>query len=91
MRVPVSVPSLLLACTGGAADLEVEADTLAGALDRLLEAYPLLGPRLYEEDGTQREHVRIFYNDESTLWLDSLDVPLRAGDRITILQAVSGG
>ena len=38
-----------------------------------------------------RQHVLLFYNDESTRWLDTLDVPLRPGDRLEIVQAVSGG
>jgi molybdopterin synthase sulfur carrier subunit len=33
----------------------------------------------------------IFYNEESIAWLERLDVPLRPGDRLHVLQAVSGG
>lgn len=32
-----------------------------------------------------------FHNDENTRWLDDLDRPVRPGDTITIIQAVSGG
>ena len=38
-----------------------------------------------------RKHVLIYYNDQSILWLDSLDVSLKTGDRLQIIQAVSGG
>ncbi len=32
-----------------------------------------------------------FHNEDNTRWLDSLAVPVREGDTLTILQAVSGG
>jgi molybdopterin synthase sulfur carrier subunit len=46
---------------------------------------------LYTESGELRKHVLIFYNDQSLAWLDRLDIPLQAGDRIMVFQAVSGG
>jgi sulfur carrier protein ThiS len=57
----------------------------------MLEAYPLLGVHLYDEKRQLRKHVLVFYNDESIKRMSDLDIPLRAGDRLTIVQAVSGG
>ncbi len=91
VTVPVAIPSLLHACTGGRAEVTVRAGTLAEAIENLLRAYPLLRTNLFEENGAQREHVLIFYNDESTKWLDSHDVPLKEGDCLTVLQSVAGG
>ena len=91
VTVPVAIPSLLHACTDGRAEVTVRADTLAEAIENLLGEYPLLRSNLFEANGAQREHVLIFYNDESTKWLDSLDVPLKEGDTITVLQSVAGG
>ncbi|MGH2394393.1 MAG: MoaD/ThiS family protein, partial [Candidatus Limnocylindria bacterium] len=31
------------------------------------------------------------YNDQLVRWMPRLDVPLAEGDRLTIVQAVSGG
>jgi molybdopterin converting factor small subunit len=89
--IEVTLPTILRDCTGGRNPVTVEAATLAQALTRLREVYPLLRVHLYEETGQLRPHVLIFYNQESTRWLDSLDIPLRPGDRLEILQAVSGG
>jgi len=91
VSIEVSVPSILRDCTGGHNPVSIEAATLAEALQRLRETYPLLRTHLYDEKERLRPHVLIFYNDESTRWLDSLDVPLKPGDRLEILQAVSGG
>ena len=89
--VKVAIPSLLLAATGNESEVRVEAETLAEALRTLVESYPLLDVHLFQADGSVRPHVHIFYNDQNTQWLQSLDVPLEPGDTITVLQAVSGG
>lgn len=91
VTVPVAIPSLLHAQVGGKSEVSARGATLAEAIEDLLESYPLLRTNLFEADGSQREHVLIFYNDQSTKWLDSLDVPLKEGDTITVLQSVSGG
>lgn len=91
VSVEVRVPTLLRDCTGGHDHVTIEATTLAEALARLRESYPLLHIHLYDEAEQLRPHVLIFYNQESTRWLDRLDVPLKPGDRLEILQAVSGG
>ncbi len=85
------MPSLLSDCTSGRTRLEVEADTLGEALSRLLETHPLLRAHLYDESERPRQHVLLYYNEENIAWLERLDLPLRPGDRLTVLQAVSGG
>lgn len=89
--IEVTVPTILRDCTGGRNTVTIEAHTLAEALERLRATYPLLNVHLYDQAGQMRPHVLIFYNEESTRWLDTLDVPLNPGDRLEILQAVSGG
>lgn len=91
VTVEVSVPSLLKDCTGGRNRFTIEATTLAQALQVLIETYPLLQIHLYDEAERLRTHVQIFYNQDSTRWLENLEIPLKLGDRILILQAVSGG
>lgn len=90
-NIEVHVPTLLRDCTGGRNSVTIKATTLAEALRCLRETYPLLRVHLYDESEQLRPHVLIFYNEESTRWLEHLDVPLRPGDRLEILQAVSGG
>lgn len=85
------VPSLINDCTGGRSFFQLEADTLEQALSRLVETYPLLRIHLYKEDGSLREHVLIYYNDDNLAWIANKDIPLQDGDRLSVLQAVSGG
>ncbi|WP_276353380.1 MoaD/ThiS family protein [Cohnella caldifontis] len=91
MRLEVSVPLLLRDCTGGRSRFSLEADTLEEALRRLIETYPLLKVHVYDERGQVREHVLLYYNDDNVAWLDDLGIPLRPGDKLRVLQAVSGG
>jgi adenylyltransferase/sulfurtransferase len=91
MEIEVRVPGLLREFTEGQRRFPVEAETLAGAIDALLQKYPLLRVHLYTERGELRQHVLLFYNDDNIKWLDGLEVPLQAGDRLSVVQAVSGG
>ncbi len=91
MRIEVQLPGLLADCAGGARRVSVDAPTVAGALDALFATYPLLRVHLADESRQLHRHVLVFYNDTSTRHLPSLDVPLNAGDRLHVIQAVSGG
>jgi adenylyltransferase/sulfurtransferase len=91
MPIEVRVPGLLRDCTQQKTHFSLEATTLAEALTRLVEEYPLLRRHIYDEAGQQRQHVLLFYNDDNIKWLERLDVPLQPGDRLSVVQAVSGG
>lgn len=89
--VTVHLPSLLYSAANGEHSVEIEAESLSGALRALAKAYPKIHRHVFADDGSQREHVLIFYNDENTKYLDDLDIALKSGDSLTITQAVSGG
>lgn len=90
-RVAIHLPSMLAQATGGARRVDVEAETLRGALEAAFRACPALRVHVLDETGGLRQHVLCFHNDENSRWRGSLDVPVRDGDRVTLLQAVSGG
>lgn len=91
IAVKVFLPSLLYQAASGQASVTVEATTWQECLDALLARYPLIRPHLFDDQGSLRQHVNIFMNDQNSRWLKSLDQPVRSGDTITILQAISGG
>lgn len=90
-RVTLELPSLLRSLVGEAATLRVEGDTVQEALDDAYKQVPALRVHLCDESGKFRPHVLCFLNEVNTRWLDGADPRLQQGDRITILQAVSGG
>ena len=91
MQIEVTVPGLLADCTGGRRRFTLEAGTLAEALQRLLMEQPRLRPHLYDEALRLRKHVLIFYNDDNLATIADRNLPLRPGDRLHVVQAVSGG
>lgn len=91
MIIEATVPGLLTDCTGGLAKFRIEADTLQEAIERMFEEYPLLKRHVYTESGSVRKHVMLCYNDQNVAWLERLDTPLREGDKLHVMQLVSGG
>jgi len=89
--VEVRLPGLLAQIMGGSRRVEVQADTIRGAVDQLLFEYPVLKVHLFDESGELRPHVNLFYNETNTRWLSSMDLPVHGGDALTVMQAVSGG
>ena len=85
--VMVLIASPLRSYTG--AD-EVEAT--GASLDALLwdmdARYPGIRFRMVDEQDQLRKHMRFFVNGEV---VKALEHPVRAGDEVTIVQALSGG
>jgi molybdopterin converting factor small subunit len=91
MRIQVTVPGLLRDCVGGRTSFAIDAETISHALEIIKREYPLLRVHVWDDLGELRQHVLIFHNDTALRWLPSLDAPLKEGDRLQIMQAVSGG
>ena len=73
------------------AQLTVDAKTLHAALQQIRETHPKLATHLFNEQEQFREHVLCFLNGKNLRWMDDEDVDLAEGDRLLIMQAVSGG
>lgn len=76
---------------GGAKEVSLEATTLREALERLVERFPSLKERLRDEHGKLRPHLALFVNDEDARLLGWEDAPLKDGDTLHVIPALSGG
>ncbi len=90
-RPVVRIPGMLLAYSGGADRVEVEARTVREALEALRAQYPQLVEHVLAPDGTVHPGVNLFVGEEDVRGLGGLDAPLRPGEELTILPALSGG
>jgi len=90
-QATLELPTMVANVLGGVRRVDVEGATLLDALEDAFAKHPALRVHLLDESGALRRHVLCFLNDENTRWSDGMDRRLRHGDRITILQAVSGG
>ena len=70
---------------------QVEAATLAAALDQAFAAAPGLRSYVLDEQGAVRKHVAVFVNAQMIASRTRLDVPLQAGDKVSVIQALTGG
>jgi molybdopterin converting factor small subunit len=91
MSVTVRLPSQLRALVGGAGEVPVEALTVRDAINAVDLAYPGLGPRVLNDDGSLRRFVNVFVADEDVRFLDGLDTVLESGQTVSLVPAVAGG
>lgn len=70
---------------------QVVAGTLAGVLASALQAAPALRHYILDDQDHIRKHVAVFIDDQLWRHRDDLSVPLNAGQRVYVAQALSGG
>jgi molybdopterin converting factor small subunit len=93
MAVSLVLPRALLTYSRGASTLELETGggSVSDALAELGRRWPAVLDRVLTEQGEVREHVNIFVGEESIRFATGLATPVRDGDVIMIVAAVSGG
>ena len=76
---------------GGAKEVSLEASTLGECLTVLEQRHPSLKERLRDEHGKLRPHLALFVNDEDARLLGWEDAPIKDGDVVHVIPALSGG
>ncbi len=84
----VLIPSPLHSYTGKRGEVEAEGGTLAALLLDLDRRFPGIRFRMIDEQDAIRPHIRVFVNGEQVY---GLDTPLKEGDEVQVIQALSGG
>ena len=93
MAVSFHIPGPLRTFTHGRSTVQLESSpaTAGEALLALCGAHPGVRDRIVDERGDLREHVNVFVGSECIRFTGGLGTPIRDGDEITIVPAVSGG
>ncbi len=87
-EVTISLPAALAALFPGCPlQARVQAATVGDAIATLNRSWPGLQGRLCDDRPGLRRHIRVFLRGE----IARLDTPLRAGDEIFVVTAISGG
>lgn len=84
----VRIPTPLRSYTAQAAEVTAAGATIAEVLTDLDRQFPGLRFRVVDEQHRLRRHMRIFVNDDMVRDLSTALLPT---DRVTIMQALSGG
>jgi sulfur-carrier protein len=91
MAVVVKIPTQLRTAAGGAAEAQLEGETVQEVLDSLFDRFGELRERISDENGSLRRFVNIYLSGEDIRFLDGLQTPVADGAELTILPAVAGG
>jgi molybdopterin synthase sulfur carrier subunit len=67
--------------------LEIDAATVAEAIERLEERWPGMRDRLCEQGPVLRPHINVYVDRERA----GLDTALEARSRVDVIAAISGG
>jgi len=85
---PVRVASPLRSYTGGVATVTADGATVSELLADLDRRHPGMRFRMIDEQDRIRPHIRLFVN---TTAVESLGMPVRPGDTLHFICALSGG
>ncbi len=86
--VAVRLAALLHSYTRGLSELEANGDTLGQVLDDLDRRFPGIRFRVVDEQDRVRRHMRCFVNESD---VRTVGAPVRDGDEVYIVGALSGG
>ncbi len=89
--ITIRVPTPLRRITNGQGEVQVEANNIREAIEKLEELYPGFKERLLDEQGEVRKFVNLYLNDEDIRFLQGLDTQLKEGDVLSIVPAIAGG
>lgn len=87
----IRIPGPLLELTDGSDVIEVKAPSVRIALEQAGRRYPKLKTAVLTSDGQLHEAFNLYVNEEDIQSLQGLETPLKPGDDLLILLAMSGG
>lgn len=85
------IPSPLRTYTNGQAQINVQGENVAQAMESLLEQHPDLRQHLFNGNGELRPFVNLYLNKEDIRQLQQLDTPLKSEDSLMIVPSIAGG
>ena len=87
----IRIPSQLRTQTEGAESVTIDGANVGEALAGLVEKYPALKDRIYDENGKVRRYVNIYLGDEDIRFLDNLETALEENSEMSLVPAIAGG
>ncbi len=89
--VIVKLPALFQKHTAGKAQLELQGACVGELIQGLLAHYPELKPYFFQEDGNVTTFLCFFLNQQGLAGDAVLEVPVAAGDTLSLVLSTPGG
>lgn len=88
----IFIPTPLRPFAGGQPAIDVDAPSVAAALDLLTQAHPALRTQLFTAEGRIRSFVNLYLNDEDIRYLPQQQAtPVSPTDTLSIIPSIAGG
>jgi len=87
----INIPSQLRTQTEGLDKVQIEGKNVGEVLLKLVEKYPMLQDRIYDENGKVRRYVNIYLGDEDIRFMDNLETQLETRSELSLVPAIAGG
>jgi len=90
MSVGINIHQSLRNLTNGKAIVEVDGNTVGSCLNNLVQQFPGIKPKLFDEKGKLLNYVDIYVNLESS-YPEELAMPVKDGDKLSVTLIIAGG
>jgi len=91
MAVKVQIPTPLRAYTDKKDAVFLEGRTVGELLGRLTTQHAQLKKHLYADNGTLRNFVNVYVNNEDIRYLRNEETPVTERDTVSIIPSIAGG
>ena len=91
MAVKVMIPTPLRAFTDKKDSVILEGKTVGELLGRLTTQHAQLKRHLYADNGTLRNFVNVYVNNEDIRYLKNEETPVTEKDVVSIIPSIAGG
>jgi adenylyltransferase/sulfurtransferase len=88
----IFIPTPLRLYAGGQDAVQIDAGTVAQALEALTQTFPDLRKHLFTAEGKVRAFVNLYLNDEDVRYLPAKEATaVTAADTLSIIPSIAGG
>ena len=87
----IRFPNVMKFYVNNQSEFTVDASTVQGLIDRIVEQYPTVQFHLVDAEGQLRKHFNIFVNGTHIRDLQGMDTPLHEDDKVILMASAAGG
>ena len=87
----VRFPTVMKYYVNNQIEFSVNASTVQGLVDEIIEQYPSIRFHLLDSEGQLRRHFNIFVNGIHVRDLNGMDTPLQDADKVILMASAAGG